>query len=261
MRGNFEVIPYCSSKFSDKNMNTLSRIENSFIEAINTKFYLPEYLVIFLDSDLINYLDFKRSNLASLFSLWIEYLCQVVAETFQHRFQLLSPKAKRDPTQVYWVEPVGHNNFNYADQQAREIFTQCLEASCKVHGNMHVLKIREFWDKSDDNYVINNRFTKLGVSAYWRSLDVSFKFNMKKREDFMIRQKFRTLKAKSDEKGQGQSMRAVREDIYSRTTGEDQDEMLQFFARCHTPDRFHWNNPGRGNGPRFFLPRLKTKRF
>ena len=37
----YEVLPFCSSKYSDKNSNTLSRITNSFMEALNKKFLLP----------------------------------------------------------------------------------------------------------------------------------------------------------------------------------------------------------------------------
>ena len=153
---------------------------------MNTKFYLPDFIIILLDDNLINYLDYKRFNVASLLGPWIEYLCQFFAESLQ-RFQSLSQKARpKLPTQVYWAEAVTHCNFDYLDQQAREIFTQCLDATCKLHNDqMRVLKLREFWDRNDDSLVINNQLTKQGVACYWKSLDASFKFNLKKKEDFL----------------------------------------------------------------------------
>ena len=199
IKNNFEIMAFCSSKYSDKNVNTLSRLVNSFIQAMNTKFYLPEYLIIFIDDNLIEYLQYKRYNVASLLGPWIEYLCQMIAESLQNRCQQLPMKARQKlPTQVYWVEAVSHSNFEYIDQQAREIFSKCIEANCKVHENMRILKIREFWDRSDDNLVINNRLTKQGISAHWRSVDASFKFNIKKRDEFLTRNKYRALKTKEE---------------------------------------------------------------
>ena len=63
---NYEVTAHCSSKYSDKNSNSLSRITNTFIQAMNTKYYLPEYIIIFLDDDLIEFLQYKKYAVASL---------------------------------------------------------------------------------------------------------------------------------------------------------------------------------------------------
>ena len=192
--------------------------------------------------------------MVTLLGSWIEYFTEFVAETLQKRHQLLPVKARlREPTQVYWVEAIGHNNFDYLDQQVREIFSNCLEVSCKLHDNMRVLKLREYWDKNDDNLVLNNRFTKQGLSAYYRSLDTSFKFNLRMRDDFLIRQKFRTLKATGEEKdGQksefksGQINKSVQEDGFEDDGTPEVDAMMEFFAQKNYQnfqkqnDRFHW---------------------
>ena len=116
MKNNFEVTPFCSSKYSDKNSNALSRIVNSFIQVLNSKHYLPEYMVVFLDSDLIDYLQYKKFNVATLLGPWLEFLAELFLETLQDRWVHLPLKARnREPTQVYWVERVGHSNFNYTD--------------------------------------------------------------------------------------------------------------------------------------------------
>ena len=256
LKNNFDIMAYCSGKYSDKNVNTLSRLVNSFTQAMNTKFYLPEYLIIFIDDDLIEYLQYKRYNIASLLGPWIEYLCQFIAESLQDRRQQLPLKARQKlPTQVYWVEAVSHSNFDYIDQQAREIFSKCIEANCKIHENMRILKIREFWDKTDDNLVISNKLTKLGISAYW-IVDASLQFNIKKREEFLTRNRFKALKSKEDcDRDHGLPKRAVRED---QLESDYRDEVSSFFKRQHQQDRYHWKRQ-KQDGPRYFLPRVHDR--
>ena len=85
LKNRFEVTPYCSSRFSDRNTNAISRLVNSFVQAMNTKFYLPEYVIIMLDNDLIEYVQYKRFGVAALLGSWIEYLAQFFVETLETR--------------------------------------------------------------------------------------------------------------------------------------------------------------------------------
>ena len=240
IKENFEFLPFYGSRYSDSNNNTLSRLVNSFMQAMNSKFYLPEFVIIFLDNDLIEHLQYKKLNTASLLGPWIEYLSQTVAEALHQRYQDLPLKAwPKEVSQIYWVEAVGHNNFDYSDQKAREIFTQCLEANCKLHENMRILKIRHFWDKSDDSLVVNNRFTKAGLFTYWRSMDASFCFNTKKQEDFLVRSKFRALKSQSDEQLSGKRFGKT-----SKSFADDIPEVndVQCFFNKRRLDKYHWNH-------------------
>ena len=110
---NFEVLPFYSGKYSDKNSNALSRLINSFIEAMNTKFYLPDYIIVLLDDDLIEYLQYKKFGIASLYGPWIEYLAQFLDQTIQERWEKLAPKARvSEKTQIYWVEPANHDTLS-----------------------------------------------------------------------------------------------------------------------------------------------------
>ena len=95
---------------------------NSFIEAMNSKFYLPDYLLVILDDDLIDYMQYKCMGMAQLIGPWIEYLADLFEEALQVRRDLLPQKAKNpEHTQVYWIEVVNHDNFDYQDRQAREV--------------------------------------------------------------------------------------------------------------------------------------------
>ena len=254
MKSEYEVIPFCSSKYSDKNVNTLSRLVNSFIHALNTKHYLPAYMVVLLDDDLIQYMGYSKFKVASLYGPWIEYLSELFTESFLNRRNDLPRKARPDDiTQVYWVEPVGHANFDYIDQQLRDKFSKCLEVNAKAFDSMRVLKLRD-WDKNDDNLVHNNKITKLGLSVYWRSLDASFEFNNKKRNEFLIRSRFRALKPKSEDRRLDQIKSSGHED--------SPEDMHRFFQKRRSGvqnDRFHWSKNQSSMGGRFILPRPSNR--
>ena len=275
MKERYEVLPYCSSRFSDKNTNALSRLVNSFISALNTKFYLPSYVVIALEADLIDFLQYKRFAVASLLGPWVEYLAQLFVEILDERRKKLPLKARLvDKTQLYWLEAATHENFDYVDQQACEAFNHCLDATAKLHDSMRILKLRDGWDKKDDNLVINNRITKAGQTAYWKAFDASFKFNVKKHNDFVVRTKFRALKSMDQPQHIGKrqnvarSKMIVHEDFQDskdntnqtmKSDSEDcEDDILEFFRRHRNnrQDRFHWSSGDR----RFILPRVKCRR-
>ena len=150
--------------------------------------------------------------------------------------------ASHEHVQIYLVEPVNHDNFNYVNQQVHEIFSQCLDANCQLHEHMRVLKIKD-WDRRDDNLVLNNRLTKQGLNNYWKAVDASFKFNMIKHDEFIMQSKFRVLK-KTDSKiehvkkhvredfqdRKGHSKKFVHEDCEDPDTDDNSpDEVRDFF--------------------------------
>ena len=252
----FEVLPFCSNKYSDKNSNLISRIVNSFVLALSTKHYLPDYVIVLLDDDLIEHLQFKNFKAASLLGPWVEYLSEFFAESLQTRRMQLPKKARlEDITPVYWIEPVSHNSFSYTNQQIREKYTRCLEASSKSVKCMRVLKLRDFWNRGDDSLVLNDKFTKMGLASYLKSLDSSFQFNVKKHVEFLIRSRFRSLKARgnTEDSRPGQIEKFAHED-----NSDQEDEIIQFFSTTRKDDRFHWNRQPRN---RFLLPRPKNCKF
>ena len=82
-------------------------------------------------------------------------MCQFIADTLEDCYETLPLKARPAHTQVYWVEAVSHDNFDYIDQKVHEIFSNCVEANCQSHEFMRLVKIRDLWNKKDDNLVAN----------------------------------------------------------------------------------------------------------
>ena len=108
--------------------------------------------------------------------------------------QLPEHAIPHEEAQLYWIETASHRYFS--NNQTRNIFVACVESVIKEHDNMCLLKIKEFWNKTDDDLVMNNRFTKQGLLTYWEAMDASFKFSVIKCCDFLIRSSFRQLKTK-----------------------------------------------------------------
>ena len=115
-----------------------------------------------------------------------------------------------------------------------------MEVTCKLHPNMRFLKIREMWDKHDDNLVYNNRLTKQGISAYWRSLDASFQFNIKKRNEFLVRAKYRAMMSKA--KNAVQTKKCEHGNCEREYDHDDLQELVPIFLKrkAATSDQFHW---------------------
>ena len=60
MKEQFQVTSFCSSRYSDKNQNVLSRIINTVAGALNKEKLLPIFILIFLDDELIKYLNYAN---------------------------------------------------------------------------------------------------------------------------------------------------------------------------------------------------------
>ena len=76
LKKHYDVMPFCSSRFNDKNSIMLSRLQHSLATALNSKTYLPAYIVILLDDDLIDYLNYLKFKVATLLGHWVEFLAK-----------------------------------------------------------------------------------------------------------------------------------------------------------------------------------------
>ena len=197
LKEHYDVLPFCSSRYNDKNSNILSRLQHYLTTALNSKQHLPAYIVVFLDDDLIEHLQYKKFKVASLLGSWLEYLAKTFNDMILIKQKSLPVKARpHDEVQLYWIQPANHKNFFYKNEQARDTFSACLDSVLREYDNMRLLKIKEFWSKTDHDPVMNNRLTTDGLYTYWRAMDVSFQFNVLKRRDFLIRSGFKQLKTK-----------------------------------------------------------------
>ena len=171
VKDNFEIYPFCSSKFSSKNINCLSRLQITVANGINMHAALPEVMVFVLDDNLIQYLGYKKWGVASFYGPWIEWLLEEVNKLIESKWKQLPTKMKLSKPQVYWVELPDHSNFDHVNRDARVKFNNCLLSVVKRYDNMRMICLKEGWSKMDSALVVNNHFTADGLSVYWRSID------------------------------------------------------------------------------------------
>ena len=108
--------------------------------------------------------------------------------------------------------------------------TYVFENDIKEHGDkMRMIRLKKFWAHDDRNLVQNARLTFEGTEIYWKSLDSTLQFNIKKREEFLLQEKT-AMKRKSESKPANASHFT-----------NDKDDMKNFFKR-HRNDRYHWHN-------------------
>ena len=89
----FEVHNFCNSRYTCNNRNMLSRIQHAVLRGINKRFKLPDFILIVLDNDLAQFLNYNAAGTASLIGSWIEWLTKQIADTIQKRKQELPLKA------------------------------------------------------------------------------------------------------------------------------------------------------------------------
>ena len=255
VKENFEVFAFCSSKFADKNTNMISRMQIAFATALNKRIYLPKFVVIVLDDDLIQYLQYKNYGVSTMYGTWIEYLAKEFNSMVQDRIAQLPTKARRNPRfepHIYWMALPAHNGFDETETLMRTKFNLCMESVVRTYANMRVIKPKVIWDKTDSNLVVNNRMTETGQEMYWRTIDSVLQFNMQKRDEFLIRE---------DAKSANKQPSAKKNDNSLMT---NEDPVRRFFKRkrnkqcpreAFTEDSRR--SPNQGN--KFMLPRIKPK--
>ena len=190
MKDEFELGTFCNSRFASNNTNILSRILNTFVNAVNKRVKLPKVLIFLLDADLIEDMDlgYDVTITAILFGTWLEWLVAETNAVIEERIKQLPQKAviKNEPF-VYWVAIPNHKGFSF-DERARFVkYNNCLESVLQSHSNMRMVKIKGGWDQDDSNLVVNGRIMVTGLDQLWQSLDLSIAFNVRKREEYLMK--------------------------------------------------------------------------
>ena len=70
----FNVHAYCSSRYDNNETNMLKQIANSFVQAMAENSYLPRFLVMVFDDDIIDFTDFDQKGVSTLFGKFIDFL-------------------------------------------------------------------------------------------------------------------------------------------------------------------------------------------
>ena len=261
MKEAFEVTSFCSSKYSDKNQNVISRLINTVAAAINKEKSLPKFILLFLDDELIKYINYTNQGVAELLRNWFKWLVNNINDMVAAKKSYLPAKAKRDAEPaIYWnALPFHEEAF---DNEVRNIYNLTLETVLKQQSNMHLIKIKEVWNPFDNNLAVMGIFTPEGRLAFWKAVDKALKFNVAKREEFLARE---ILKPLNQHKQQTIGKRAAPGgDTYcvEDEMENDNETLKRMFHRRRRLDHgdiFHWKSGKNGRYQEKYPNRRLTK--
>ena len=131
IKSNFEMVAFCGSRYSSSQTNILARLQNALAAGINAAKktgWLPKYIIVVLDKDLVSYLDFVDEGAATILGTWIEWIADQFADLVQQRLNQVPLKAKKVVPFFYWVAAPTHGSFSYKENQGRIKFNLGLEA-------------------------------------------------------------------------------------------------------------------------------------
>ena len=178
---------FCGSKFTSSDVNMINCLKNSLIKAINNHGKFPEFIVVVLDYDLVEYVNFEGPGLAGILGVMIEWLAKKFLALITDQQKILLNRAKKPGyPQIYWVALPHHSKFT--DNGVSTLITNCLESVFKVYSDIRLIHMKEIWDYENPDLVDNfGQITDIGLTAYWRSVDAAVKFNAQKHDLFLAR--------------------------------------------------------------------------
>ena len=247
IKQNFEYKTFCGSKYNDSNSNCLSRLQITFASAINKHLLLPKFIIVILDDDLIQYLGFYNQGKVSLYGEWLQWLIDAYTKAVKDKLKFLPVKAKR-PNQpmVYWVEVPNSVHFNKEQYQSRIQFNLTLQSIIRQHANMRTIKLKDDWSMDDSNLVSYSGFSATGFDRYWDAIDKAFKFNVAKRDEYLVKEAAKKygMQGKKSVVGSSKVMTPRQDDIprfFARhRSGYDHDHDHHDQRRREFHDHYHW---------------------
>ena len=254
IKKNFEVAKNCNSRFNSNNTNMVGRFLNTVISLVNKHSFLPEFVVIVLDDDVIEFLKANElsfgdnvTGISTIFGTVFEYLAKEIDQVFTARYMSLPPKLQLVQLQVYWVSCPLHVSKN--DRVLRVKWNLVMESTLKQYQRMHMIKLKNIWDDVDSTLVVKNNFTCDGLDRYWSAVDAAVEFNVHKHRDFLVVDDYNKLMATRKPKGRPNKWaRAPKRRVEDK---EEQqlvvDEIQKFFIKrkeqCfHHSDKYHWSS-------------------
>ena len=94
IKNNFDFKAFCGSKYNDSNSNCLSRLQITFVQAINKHSLLPKFVIVLLDDDLIQYLNFSNQGKACMYGEWLQWLVEAYDVAIKAKLAFLPSKSK-----------------------------------------------------------------------------------------------------------------------------------------------------------------------
>ena len=129
-------------------------MRNTLAAAIKDKIYLPKYIYIVPDDNLIRYakvakIDHSQSAMGRMVNNIMSQHNKYIDIQKEH----LPKKAyKENFPQIFWIEAPLNDNFYNNDQRVN--FNKALNHYAKFNKNKNVLQLKKIWDPQDTTYYV-----------------------------------------------------------------------------------------------------------
>ena len=175
---NFEVKDFSSSCYESNIRNTLARLRNNLLWALNKTTVLPKLIVVVLDDDLTKGATGENASYSSI-NKTLDWLLKQFERWIAAALDNFPQKAKcPNYLHVLWMAPPTHRYFTESSNKKCIKTADSLSTLVRERKNMSSLHMIKIWDHDDHNAFVYeaNRFTTDGLFKYWASIDSAVRF-------------------------------------------------------------------------------------
>ena len=142
-------------------INFLARVQNAMMEAFNRRFHLPRYIVIMLDKDLIEVVNYFKYGESMILDKAIQWLSKELDRTIESRSEDLmqkKPGAAYSNTKTVWTKMIPRKNMQQVSATERKIlaakpkFNAILDDIAHKQRNNHVMNIISLENQHYDRF-------------------------------------------------------------------------------------------------------------
>ena len=175
LREEYGVKILCSNSLS-LNKSVTARLHNNVVNGIKEEPLLPKAIIFVIDADIIKTIDYPKLGISEVFGQVLKNLMVGLHRLISAHKDVLPARCKKDkyPMILWTLAPVRINFPNLWNQHRRK-FNQCIEKLVPLCNNMAILKLLKIWNYDDIMLFSDHRFTARGLSAYWSSVDSTFR--------------------------------------------------------------------------------------
>ena len=174
LQDKYELKIFNSSKLSVVD-NVAARIHNEFIGTVKQQMVCPKAIIVVLDGDMVKNLRCELNQTAIIYQEILKNLMSGLHRAvITHKERLPIKGKKLEAPTILWTLAPFHDKFPEVWNLWRTKFNAALVKCAQLFPEMGTLTMKKIWDPSDPNFLIEKKFTALGLSAYWESVDSAF---------------------------------------------------------------------------------------
>ena len=185
MKQNFEISIFFNTDYMKTSSfehntqikNRVARVHNTLVRAMRTRGTLPKFILLILEDDIINFLNFNDYGVSEMQGRVIEFLVKEINASIESFKGFLPNKAKKQRyPQLIWLQPSLHKN--YYNTGLRKKFGTNMNNIVPIYSNNTVLRLKQFWDSENSNLVCTHRsrLSAQGHRTFWQAVDRTMRF-------------------------------------------------------------------------------------